>query len=219
MIIDLIVTTAAKLATDTNKKQIGFLVGLAICVLVFVGIYEHYTSSFRFSRLEKGTALLKELDTLKKSTGSDDHLSAVYDRILLELDEVLGVEFPKLRSHSKLLRFGVGMIPWVALSLLFVPRIRKGAKDELNIIYVICAFGAFCSLVAMFLPESAWPWMHALVYPVVFVLALVGVIVVASPKNEGKEPKKTKKNPKEKPRKKAPTTGENPHKTVESDAD
>jgi len=160
---------------NASKKQIGELLLILTLIAIGVALYERWTASFRLSKLQRAASVVESL--AKAHNISTDRLNIVSTAIIAQLQEVICPDHIAGKRQAKGLRFLVGLTPWIALSLFFLPGIiRKG--DEMHAIWGAWAFGVITSFCTMFFPEVYWPWFHLLVYPfvVLFSAFIVGLV-------------------------------------------
>ena len=191
--IDTIITTLAKLATgDLTRKQVILVITFLVLTALSIILYERYTSTFRLTRLETATHLLKELVELKPRVESDPDLKTTHDSLLSALNSIVGtVEVEQKHTpHSFTARLIGGLWMWI----IFGIAMGNSNSTDKTARYAVWVLGTIISLICVPLPEGAWPWRHYLLYPIVSIsmifLALMILGITASSK-EKKEAKKT----------------------------
>lgn len=165
----------AKLASgEIGKRQIVSALVCFVCALILLVVYERYTSNFRFSRLEKAAKLLSELNSIKSGVQSNEHLKSIHSIIVANLEEIVGIETPKIIKHSLFGKFLGGFWLWFLLGLFTLSRSKHGER-EFKALYGLCFIGAIIAFICTFIPEISWPWFHWFVYP----FGIVGLILLS----------------------------------------
>ena len=179
-----------KLWQGSSRRQRGSLVILFIVIVLCVGVYERWTAGFRLAKLERSAHILQ---TVAQVPAADTNaLAVITHSISSQLADVVGTARAESTGHSLITRFLIGLVPWFALGLLFVPSALRKDRSELSAAYGAWGFGIFFSLLAMFLPEGPWPWPHILVYPFLSLIVFIGfVMVIASSRGKKSQDKKS----------------------------
>ena len=155
-----------------------------IVIMLLLGLfslYEWYTASFRFSRLQKAADLLMRLEELhQKSTNGSPELDRA--RTILTAQSLKAIEEKplslqfvpsNLRVSTKVLwRFLAGAAVWLALGLVQLAR-REPIKERLSMLFGLTIIGGGSGLVGLIVPPIWWPWFHLFLFPLVL-LILIG---------------------------------------------
>ena len=170
-----------------SLSKILTVLGILGAGLLAVLCYELYTASFRLERLQKAADLFVRLEEIRlHGTNSPPEMRRAYTALIDQTTEAIEEKPVSLRhlfaqftlSTDSLWKFLAGAGLWLVLALLQLPRAatRPGKDRFLGLILLAVASGS----VGMFVPQVGWPWFHLLLYPWLFLLAmLVAALPVA----------------------------------------
>lgn len=154
--------------------------GLLIFLLVLAGAalyYERYTANFALTRLEKASALLKELESSKYEGQSSKELAEMHREIAMQLRGLLVNEREKSQTAEVKSDFSfpipervllwktfAGGALWLLLAILIlIFSSDKSAKFAGFLGFLILAIPF--SVLGGLLPTIYWPWFNLIVYP------------------------------------------------------
>lgn len=169
-----------KYFTNPSWRKLFTVFSVLVILLIAMLLYERYTSSVRLNRLQKAADLLVRLEEIKlHGTNNPPELQRAYGTLMAQTIETIE-EKPLSLSYllSKftwsvdgLWKFAAGATLWVVLALFQLPKAAtKPGKDRfLGLILLGVASG----FVGMFVPQIGWPWFHLLLYPWLFLLAMI----------------------------------------------
>lgn len=158
-------------------KSFGILVALIIVATIGFLIFERYTSSFEFSRIQRATELLGQLEAFdKEGISESSKLGPAYNKLVDQFEKDLDEKplsislegyFPQSSFFAFLRKnfwkFFAGGLPWIILWLSNFSNPQKSPpkiSGLLGFLLFALAFG----FVGMFLPSN--PWINYFVYPV-----------------------------------------------------
>lgn len=159
----------------------SLIVGATLGGFVF---YEAYTASFRLGRLQKSADLLVRLQELEAG-GTNGTAESQRARKLLWERTLAAIEATPVRlellpakltlSLDSLWKFLAGSAFWLLLAVFQIKKWKSlpGRKEILGQVLVAILAGAGATLV----PAVWWPWFHLLVYPYLFMVALLAIAV------------------------------------------
>ena len=185
-------TEALALLNAFNKKHLLILIVMIVIVFVSIILYEHYTSYFRFSRLEKATALLQKLYDIGQKIEGDEKLKEIHQKIVNSLADVLEIEKPNISKRSLFYKWTLGFILWFIWGVFALQSIKKG-KGNINEVYGVWILGAISASIGTLLPEYGWPWFQSIVYPFLTLIAFAAIILAIT-KIKNTSQKSTLKN-------------------------
>ena len=149
-----------------------------------VSIYEIYTSAFRFSRLQKAADLLSKIEELDShGTNASPELLRARKALVAQAVEAIDTKPITLQFVPSTLKFSMdgawkfcaGAAFWGALALFQIGGITDPKKRQ-ALIGTLMVSG-ITGLVGMFVPSVWWPWFHIFVFPWIFLLCLVVVLL------------------------------------------
>lgn len=175
-----LLTELLKFFSKPSWRKVITLGCLVIGAIVVLFGYEHYTASFRLSRLQKGADLLASLQKLQNDgTNNTTEFKRAYTALMAQTieaveDKPISLKFipsPFIFSIESLWRFVAGAALWLLLAIGQLPRIkRKEGNAALGSLLVLAMA---CGFVAMFVRPVWWPWFHILILPCLFLSALL----------------------------------------------
>lgn len=155
-------------------KKLRFLLGVVAVAIAALFVYEHYTSSFQFSRLQKATDLLaklQDIQTRAAATNSAPDIEYARKELVAQVVQAINQKpisldfIPSKLSiqMDALLKFVAGAALWCLCALFYIPKLRtnEGKKSFIGFIGLAGIAGA----AAMFVPSIWWPWFHLLILP------------------------------------------------------
>lgn len=168
----------------TWKKLMSIVVMLAIAFCI-VSIYETYTSTFRFNRLQKAADLLSKIEEIDShGTNTSPELLRARKALVAQAVEAIDTKpitwqfIPSTLKFSMnvVWKFLAGAAFWCSLALTQIGGIGDAKKRSpmLGMILV----GIITGFIGIFVPSVWWPWFHIFVLPWVF---LIFILILALP--------------------------------------
>ena len=161
--------------------------GLLGVGLLAVLCYELYTSSFRLDRLQKAADLFVRLEEIRlHGTNNPPEMRRAYTVLIAQTTEAIEEKPVSLRnllaqitsSTDSLWKFSAGAALWLVLALFQLP--KKATRPGKDQFLGLMLLGVASGFVGVFVPPIGWPWFHLLLYPWLFLLAmLVAALPVA----------------------------------------
>jgi hypothetical protein len=166
------------------------LVAVIFMVLILVGlfsIYELYTSSFRFNRLQNAAELLIKLEQMESTaTNQNDQLKQARTALITQATEIINnkpitvsiipTKLDFTLSFGWFYKFVFGASFWFVIAV-FVRLKAKNTKDKSASLGML-TFSVFTGISGMYFSEIWWPWFHIFILPL---LSLVGLAVLVVP--------------------------------------
>jgi hypothetical protein len=151
-------------------------------------VYDRYTSSFTFGRLNQAAELLEKLQNIESKQPMSPKIEILYSKLYKQSDEAISEHpwsltvkstAPKLYfSTEDLYKFIAGGAPWFLLSLVAIPGIFRREKDQLSGFLGVQVFGIFFGAIGVLIPTIFWPWVNLIIYPLFHPLLLTLVLVI-----------------------------------------
>jgi len=160
----------------TGKSFVSFLL-LLFLAGVFVYGYERFTDSFQLSRLERTTALLKELGSLRPNLEKDSTLIPIYRAIQRDVSRILEEPSTPLSLNPVLLKALAAAAPWLLITLVFLASAFKGTSP-LATVFGGLMFVVIFGLTGMLLPDSLGSNFNYVIYPVGHFIVVATILVI-----------------------------------------
>jgi cell division protein FtsL len=184
----------------TFRRFFAVVILLIIGTLAIVG-YEHYTGNFEIKKLERTVALLKTLNYLKKEKIEESpKLKKVYnqaiantEQLLIKKTFVLIPELPKSSGVQFWKKILASIWFWLIMTVFMIPGAIKNWKEDGNALLGMAVFAILSGLVGLLIPAWWWPWLHAAIYPLIQIVALIVFIVIIAIKSKNNKNKTEEK--------------------------
>jgi len=156
-----------RLVTDFSWRRLLFWV---LFVTVLGGsfmIFERYTGQFKLRKLERATALLERLETLRQhpSVFQDSALAATYRGIRDQLGDLLKPADLRPSVSPIVWRGMAAAAPWLLIALAFVPGLRRGEAGMGSAVVGVLIIGIVFAGIGVLLPDSFGELVLYVVYP------------------------------------------------------
>jgi|ERR1051325_5506835 hypothetical protein len=167
----------------TWKKCFSILVMLLIG-FALVSIYELYTSTFRFSRLQKAADLLSKIEEIdSRGTNASQELLRARNALVTQAVEAIDTKPITLKFIPSTLQFSMdsgwkflaGASFWWAIALTQIRGITDAKKR--SGIFGMTFVGFITGFAGIFIPSVWWPWFHIFILPWVFLICLVVLVL------------------------------------------
>jgi hypothetical protein len=167
----------------TWRKFFALLVVLAILLVAFSG-YERYTSSFRLSRLQKSAELIAKLQEIDLTiTNNSRELQGDYLALVAQANEAITTKPLSLDilpttlhlSMDVLWKFLAGGLVWFAFGFIMLLKM-KGA-EAWSALGGSSMIGTIAGFLSIWIPPIWWPWFHIFIYPIIFSIGFVLVMI------------------------------------------
>ena len=152
-------------------------------ILVLVILYESYTGTFEYIRINKSIQLMKELQELEQSgILNNEHLKETYLEAVKRTSELLkeqSIILPDKVDKEKVSWWKKGLASswiWLLCAICFLPGVLKGKTEKSFILGILIPAGA-AWLIGMIIPPFWWPWFHAIILVIIQIMFVKGIIV------------------------------------------
>lgn len=168
-----------KLVNDFSWRRLVVFLLLVSFILAGVVGFELLTGYFRLSRLEKEVALLGKLHEIqaKQQVPPAKSLAKIHARLAKELEDLAGDQNGS-QVNPRLLQGLAALLPWIVLSLGFLPDFKRDEKDATKSLLGILFFAVpAVAIGASLSPRIGTIWRYV-VYPVsTMVLLMVAGLI------------------------------------------
>ena len=170
--MDQIVQFFEKLITEFTWRRFGFLMALAFVAIVTATFYELYTGHFRFTRIERATALLEQLNEQALSVEATDNETAseIHAALMEDLADYVSPEPTQLAAPNWMLKAAAAAAPWFLLAVLFYFVTDDEYGKLLGGLLVVAIPLSFVGAV---LPDFEREWLNFVAYPVGSLLIVI----------------------------------------------
>ncbi|SRR5712692_3742752 len=172
--------TFEEFVVEFSPRRFAAAILLAIIGLGCLAIFEWYTSYFTLGRLERATALLERLATLKSNdqVATDEKLQAIRSDITIQLRKLVE---PAPRSvfsrRIAIWKFAAGFTPWLLFALAYLRNVRTD-RSNWNPLMGALFMGAVFGFAGLLIPSAWVTWASLISYSVGhFLLVFLAVSV------------------------------------------
>ena len=167
----------------TWRKFFASLVVLAVMVAILSG-YERYTSSFTLSRLQKSAELIAKLQEMELTIKNNSpELQSDYRALVTQASEAIKTKPLSLDILPTTLRFSMDIV-WKffaggALFFFLGTFLLIITKDKSRWMLLSGTFqvGVLTGFFAMWIPAVDWPWFHIFIFPFLFSIVVMIIVV------------------------------------------
>lgn len=175
-----------KIITDFSWRRLITFITFFLIIGATIFIAESYTNYLALNKLEKEIMLLKEISQIKTKIDNDSTLINIYEGLTKDLAHLVNrrSNFPSINSY--VLRFLVGSVPWILMTLAFIPGFKRGDTQSNTIVGGIIFIIIFGGL-GLLIPTSWGSTVHYIVYPIgSFLIVMSILMILQSKKNKNK---------------------------------
>jgi hypothetical protein len=155
------------LLSDFTWRRLTALAVLTVYIGLLFALVEAVTGHFRLARLEHETNILAHLQEIEsKQLPNSSELSAIHAGLVAKLRAINSPNATILPKFEGLWKFLAAAAPFLLLSLMFVPRVRR---REPGISSTLLGFGLIATLagfIGSIIPTFLWPWGSLMVFPI-----------------------------------------------------
>lgn len=165
-------------------KKLRILLAVVVVAIVALFVYERYTSSFQFSRLQRATDLLAKLQEIQiRATNSAPEIDAARKQLVAQVVQAINqkpitLDFVPSKlsiQMDSLLKFAAGGALWCFLALFYIPKLRT--KEGKNSFIGLIMMAGLTGAIGIFVPPIWWPWFHLLLFPWLLIFAFITVLI------------------------------------------
>ena len=172
-------TELLKFFGEFNLKKFFATVVMTLIALALFSIYEFYTSSFRFSRLQKAADLLHRIDEIElQGTNTSPELQRARKTIVTQAVEAIVTKPFTLEIIPSTLKFSMdgvwkfmaGAALWLFFALFQIGGLTDPKKR--STFFGLVTVAIITGFMGMFVANYWWPWFHIFIFPWVALLCI-----------------------------------------------
>ena len=184
--IDPVLKAFEGLLSDFTWRRLTALVVLTLYVGLLFAVFEAVSGHFRLGRVEHATNILARLQEIEaKQAPLSPELAEVRSDLVRRLRAINAPDAISLPNFAALWKFLAAAAPFVLMSLLFVPAIRKRQPGIRSTLLGFALIAALAGFTGYFIPTFLWPWGNLVVYPIgLFIIS--GVFAVRWQKRQAR---------------------------------
>jgi type II secretory pathway pseudopilin PulG len=169
---------------EFTLKKLRILLAVVVVGIVVLFVYERYTSSFQFNRLQKATDLLAKLQEIQiRSTNSTPEIDAARKQLVAQVVQAIdqkpiSLDFVPSKLSIQMdavLKFAAGAALWCLFALFYIPKLRS--KEGKNSFIGLIMMSGLTGVIGIFVPPIWWPWFHLLLFPWLVIFAFITVLI------------------------------------------
>ena len=174
------------LLSDFTWRRLTALLVLTIYAgVIFAGI-EAVSGHYGLARIEHATNILARLQEIEvKQPPLSPELAAVHKDLVRRLRAINNTDASVLPPLVGLWKFLTAAAPFLLLSLMFVPGIRKRQPGIWSTLLGFALIATLAGFIGTFIPTFLWPWGSLVVFPVTL-FVMFGVFAVRWQKRQAK---------------------------------
>jgi hypothetical protein len=146
------------------RRLITFLLFLLLIIGALL-LYDKYTDNSRLNKIERSTALLKELASLHNQIAQDSTLLPIYLDTTKRLHEIVNEHTTMPAWLYIILKGFFGALPWLICVFAILPSVKRGDNPP-NTILGAGAFAVIFGVIGMFIPDFGNSYISFAYYPI-----------------------------------------------------
>jgi len=184
--IDPVLKAFEGLLSDFTWRRLTALVVLTVYIGLLFAVVEAVSGHFRLARVEHATNILAHLQEIEaKQPPLSPELAAICSDLVRRLRSINALDATSLPDFAGLWKFLAAAAPFLLMSLLFVPAIRKRQPGIWSTLMGFALIAALAGFTGYLIPVFLWPWGNLAVYPISLFI-MFGVFAVRWQKRQAK---------------------------------
>ncbi|MCX5668891.1 MAG: hypothetical protein NTX89_02055 [Candidatus Omnitrophica bacterium] len=184
--LDSLLTNFKELVLNFTLRRLFYTLILILIVLIVISAFEWYTASFQLNKLEKITKIISEIQSIKSNIKSNDaEIMNICSEMTTQLQREVKLKTFSLRYGSLLIRFLIGLFPWILFSLIYIPSIKRKEQNAFSGMYATLFFGVIIGAIAIFSPIINF-WLNCLISLIMFFAIVLFITFIMKRKDSKK---------------------------------
>jgi Flp pilus assembly protein TadB len=184
--IDPVLKAFEGLLSDFTWRRVTALLVVTIYAGLIFAAIETVSGHFALARIEHAANILGRLQEIQaRQPPLSPELGTIHKDLVRRLRAINNADASVLRPLVGLWKFFAAAAPFLLLSLMFVPGIRKRQPGISSTLLGFCLIAALAGFVGMLIPTFLWPWGNLVVFPITL-FVIFGVFAVRWQKRQAK---------------------------------
>ena len=164
--MDQIVQFFEKLVTEFTWRRLLFVISLVFLAIVGVTFFERYTGHFRFSRIERATGLLAQLNEQTDAVAASpkEATKQIHSALLDDLADYVSPSKSDISAPLWVKKAGAAACPWFILAVIFYFVTKRG--EYMGLIGGLLVVAVPLTFIGAILPDYTQSWINFYGYPI-----------------------------------------------------